>query len=108
MVGRPCLGHPGGMSAEGIGCRERRVHRPFDGRSTPLAPAFAAIIIVDSGPARQTAPPDRASRTSHSVRRCSHRVRTSLGGPVPRMAEAAPSESSHHSDLRNVSAGQGT
>ncbi|AXL92183.1 hypothetical protein C4J65_30755 [Streptomyces sp. CB09001] len=89
MVGRPCLGHPGGMSAEVIGYRERRVHRPFDGRSTSLAPAFAAIIIVDSGPARQTAPPDRASRTSHRVCRCSPRVST-------------------RPDLRNVSAGQGT
>ncbi|QFX80427.1 hypothetical protein GEV49_05510 [Streptomyces sp. SYP-A7193] len=108
MVERPCPGHPGGMSAEVIGCRERRVHRPFHGRSTPLAPTFAAIIIVDPGPVPQTALPDRASRTSHSVGTCSHRVRTALGGTCPHTADEAPPMVPQHADLRNVSPGQGT
>ncbi|OWA11516.1 hypothetical protein B9W62_05365 [Streptomyces sp. CS113] len=108
MVERPCLGHPGGMSAEVIGCRERRVHRPFHGRSTPLAPAFAAIIIVDAGPAPQTAPPDRASRTSHRVGGRARRVRAAFGTPVRHLAEAALPNALHSPDLRNVFAGQGT
>ncbi|AZM74306.1 hypothetical protein D1J63_04590 [Streptomyces sp. KPB2] len=108
MVERPCLGHPGGMSAEVIGCRERRVHRPFHGRSTPLAPAFAAIIIVDSGPAPQTALPDRASRTSQSVGGRSHRVRTALGGRCRHSADATLPNAPQRADLHDVSAGQGT
>ncbi|OMI85363.1 hypothetical protein BSZ07_33250 [Streptomyces sp. M1013] len=108
MVERPCLGHPGGMSAEVIGCRERRVHRPFHGRSTPLAPAFAAIIIVDAGPAPQTALPDRASRTSHCVGPRAHSVRAPLGDGVRHPAEATRPDAFQRPDLRNVFAGQGT
>ncbi|QIP73883.1 hypothetical protein EZV63_32025 [Streptomyces sp. VN1] len=112
MVERPCLRHPGVMSAEGIGCPEHRVHRPFHGRSTSLGPAFAAIIIVDPGPAPQTAPPDRASRASPGVGEPAHRVGAGLGPPVAQLADPEPPHRSHSirqgADLHNIFAGQGT
>ncbi|OPG08459.1 hypothetical protein B1R27_09635 [Streptomyces sp. GKU 895] len=56
------------MSAEAIGCREARVHRPFTGRSTAAPPAFAAIIMGDHGPRPQTAY-RRIGHLGHSVGR---------------------------------------
>ncbi|OSC61836.1 hypothetical protein B5181_26210 [Streptomyces sp. 4F] len=108
MVGRPRLRHPGGMSAEVIGCRERRVHRLFHGRSTSLAPALAAIIIVDAGPAPQTAPPERTSRASRRVYRRAPCVRAASPQPPAGLLRTDPARHFERPDLHTVSAGQGT
>ncbi|EFL36232.1 predicted protein [Streptomyces viridochromogenes DSM 40736] len=58
------------MSAEAIGCREGRVHRPFGGlinavRAKPLPRSSSWI----RGPPHKPRLPDRASRTLRRLRR---------------------------------------